>query len=233
MEKGSQHREHPAPSMRSPELRRQRHDLLVQHVAKRSHQAHARLGRPSVVDQQATACDVDTCPDILACQSLAHWPGLVQQRDVPLCCHQAQKMHSSGCERQLARQHSYLLCRQMPSRDLLLRLVWCRPLQRWWMVPLGIKPHELRRCPPHCCQAVEAMCAPERLAPQAVQPLDNTVALGFANWQEDWLDTDVQTQAYKCAKHPRHFVAAIEGRVVVELQAIRKPDLLPSSQRVC
>jgi hypothetical protein len=51
-------------------------------------------------------------------------------------------------------------------------------------------------------QSVEAMRAPERLSPQSMQPLDDIVALGFADWQEDRFDADVQTQAHKGAKHP-------------------------------
>src|SRR5215211_4699498 len=174
-----------------------------------------------MVDPQPTTSGTDGCPEMLACQTLAHRPVLVQQRDLTLCCHQTQKMHPACRQRHLARQHSHFRRTQAPPTDRLVCLIWCCSLQRWWMVALGIKPHELWRCPSHCCQSIEAMRAPERLAPQFVQSLDNTVALGFADWQEDRLDAKVQTQAHKRAKHPPDFVATVEGCVVVELQPIR------------
>src|SRR6266508_1862859 len=135
-------------------------------------------------------------------------------------------------QRHLARQHSDLRRTQTPPTDLVVCLAWCCSVQRWWMVVLGVKAHELWCCSSHRCQSIEAMRAPEGLAPQFVQSLDNTVALGFADWQEDRLDADVQTQAHKRAKHPPHFVATVEGCVVVELHPIRQPELLPSGQRV-
>src|SRR5712691_57491 len=109
MDKGSPHREHPAPPKGSLELCCQRHDLLVQRRAKLSHQAYARLGRLPMVDLQSTTCGVDGCPNILTCQSRAHWPGLVQQRDLALGCDQAQNMHPTCRERQLAWPQSDLL----------------------------------------------------------------------------------------------------------------------------
>src|SRR5262245_48332277 len=202
MEKGSQHREHSAPAIGSLELCCQRHDLLVQRIAKCSHQAYARLGRLSMIDLQSTALGGDGCPDILARQSLAHTPRLVQQRDLTLGCDQTQKMYSPCSERQHAWQLLDLLHGQLPSPDLLRRLTGCRPLQRWWMVALRIETHELRRCTSHRCQSIEAMRAPECLAPQPMQSLDHTVALGFADGQEDRFDPDVQTQAHKGAKQP-------------------------------
>src|ERR671924_1419597 len=102
MEKGSQHREHPAPLIGSLELYCQRHYLLVQRIAKLFHQEYVRLGRLPMIDLQPTACGVDGCPDILARQTLADCPGLVQQCDLPLCCDQTQKMHPTCRERQLA-----------------------------------------------------------------------------------------------------------------------------------
>src|SRR6266540_1139785 len=229
---GSQHREHPAPLIVPLELRCQRYDLLVQHIAKRCHQAHARPIRASMRDQQPTAFGADGGPDIMSCQSLAHSPRLVQHAHLALCCYQPQKMHPTGRERQFARQHSDLLCRQLPSPGVRLRLSWCRSLQRWWMVALGIEPHELWRCPSHPSQVVEAMRAPEGLAPQPMQPLDDTVALGFADRQEDWFDADVQTQTHKGTKHPWHLVATVEGCVVVQLQSRGQSQPLPGRERV-
>src|SRR5215213_3833268 len=193
MDKGSQHREHPAPLIGSLELYCQRHNLLVQRIAKLFHQAYACLIRLPMVDLQPTTSGADGCPHILSCQSLAHCPALVQQRDLALCTYQAKKMHPPCCEWQLDRQHSNLLRRQLPPCDLLLGLRGFRSLQGWWMVALHIKTPELRCRSSHCCQPVEAMPAPERLAPQSVQPLDDTVALGFAHWQEDRFDANVQT----------------------------------------
>jgi hypothetical protein len=171
MDKGSQHREQFAPLIRSLELYCQRHYLLVQHIAKLSHQAYACLGRLSMVDLQPTTSGADGCPDILACETLAHRPSLVQQRDLALCCDQTQKMYPTCRERHLARQQSDLLRSQTPPCDVLVCLAWRCSLLRRWMVALGIKPHELWCCPSHLCQSVEAMRAPERLVLQSMQPL--------------------------------------------------------------
>src|SRR5215208_1846381 len=152
MKKGSQHREHPAPPKGSLELYCQRHNLLVQRIVKLFHQAYACVIRLPMVDLQPTTRGADGGPDILSCQSLAHCPALVQQRDLTLCCHQAQKMHPPCCEWQLDRQPSNLPSRQLPPCDLLLGLTWCRSLQRWWMVALRIKTHELRCRSSHRCQ---------------------------------------------------------------------------------
>src|SRR6266508_4454266 len=185
MEKGSQHREHPAPLIRPLERYCQRHYLLVQCIAKLFHQAYVYVGRLPMVDPQSTTSGTDGRPDILACQTLAHCPALVQQCDLALCCDQAQKMEPTCRQRHLARQHSDLRRTQTPPTDLVVCLAWCCSVQRWWMVVLGVKAHELWCCSSHRCQSIEAMRAPEGLAPQFVQSLDNTVALGFADWQED------------------------------------------------
>src|SRR6266487_4306746 len=126
MDKGSQHREYPAPPKGSLELDCQRHNLLVQRIAKPFHQAYACLIRLPMVDRQPTTSGADGSPDILSCQSLAHCPALVQQRDLALCCHQAKKMHPPCGEWQFDWQQSNLLRRQVPPCDLLLGLTWCR-----------------------------------------------------------------------------------------------------------
>src|SRR5215208_445746 len=160
MKKGSQHREHPAPPKGSLELYCQRHNLLVQRIAKLFHQAYACLIRLPMVDLQPTTHGADGCPDILSGQSLAHCPALVQERDLALCTHQAKKMQPPCCEWQLDRQQSNLLRRQVPSCDLLLGLRGCRSLQGCWMVALHIKMHELWCRSSHRCQRVETMRAP-------------------------------------------------------------------------
>src|SRR5262249_3237276 len=75
----------------------------------------------------------------------------------------------------------------------------------------NIELRELGRSSSHFCQPIQVMGAPECLTPQPMQPLDDTVALGFADRQEDRFDADVQTQAHKGAKHSRHFVAPLKA----------------------
>lgn len=82
----------------------------------------------SMVDLQPTACGVDSRPNVLVCQPLVHYPGLVQQCDLALGADQTQKIHPTRHQRQFAGQQRDLHRRQLSPCDLLLRSAWCRPL---------------------------------------------------------------------------------------------------------
>ena len=67
---------------------------------------------------------------------------------------------------------------------------------------------------------------PEPLAPQTIEPFGHTIAFGFTEGNENQFDAEIQGETYKRTEHPWYFPIAIEGGIIIQLQAIGQPQLL-------
>ena len=73
---------------------------------------------------------------------------------------------------------------------------------------------------------------PERATPEAIQFFDFAIAFGFGDGQEDQFDPEIQTEPHDLTDPAWRFVAATEGRVVVELQKRWNSKGLPGLEQM-
>lgn len=150
-------------------------------------------------------------PDVASGPAFANPPGLVEQREAAFGIDAADEVDTPGCDRQTIGQRRDLALGEAARPFGLLGALWRGRSQSGWRVAGVIPVHE-------------AQAGARTGGDAAEELLDVAIALGFARWQEDQFDAEVQGQSHELTEDPWDFVAAVEGGVVVELQEVRNPQ---------
>ncbi len=143
--------------------------------------------------QAALVCD-HRGPHVLTGQPLVDLPGFVEHTNQALRLDAPEEVEASGREWQVAGQRPDVGPGQSsPRRERLGG--WRRvPVEGRRLRMLGIPSGELGTGPFDMGETAEAASFPERLTPQALEPLHHAVALGFVHGQEDGFTAQVQPE---------------------------------------
>src|SRR6266404_1226676 len=171
-------------------------------------------------------------PDILMRQTLAHLPALSQEADPAIATDLPHDVHSTRCDRQLRRQGTDLLLEQSHPPDAPLHLCRSQTLKRRRFVLVSVPVQEQSLLADYLLCTTKMIAFPKLTDPQPIDSLNQRVAFGLAGRQEDRLDPKVQAQSHNCSEAAWCALAAVEGSIVVQLQAVRQPQLLPRFQQM-
>lgn len=175
----------------------------------------------------------DGSPNIFACQTFAHLPGFVEDRDRAIGLDLANEMDPSGGNGQGTLQRQGLLGSQTTNPFMLLDLLWRGVVQERWCILGHIPMEEGWTGATDLSEGSEVSAFPEGMPPQAVEFFDFAIVLGLSDRQEDQFDAQRQTQSYELPEDARRFVATAEGGIVVELQKVRDSQGFPGVEAVC
>src|SRR6266542_1311929 len=188
--------------------------------------------RALIPDLQPARVGRDGGPDVLASQTLAYAPGLVEDRNRAIGCDAAQEMDPTGRDWQrLGQMRDLVRCQVAPGFAALSGLGSALAEFGWGIVG-HVPMHKLRAGSGDTAHRTEATFVEEGVAPQPVQLLDVAVAVGLGHRQENQLDAHRQAQPHELTENPRDLVAATEGSVVVELQKVRDSQPFPGFQHM-
>lgn len=161
------------------------------------------------------------CPDILVSQTLADCVTLSQNFDNTFLTNKTHEMNSSPCQRQLFRQTLYLFQSQFDSSCSSFSFADSLPVQRRRRVTVLIPREKLVLFSKRIFYRAKMVARKVIRTPQMIQGFNHTIALRLAGWNENNLNSKIETQPHEIsAKAPFH-ADCVEGGIVVYLQKLR------------
>ena len=185
------------------------------------------LSRTLIPNFQASAMSNERRPNIVSCQTLAHFPRFVEEGDGAIGLDLANEMDPSGSNGQGIGQMRDLFGGQAMKCLASLRVLGRGVDQKRWHILRHIPIDEGWTGATNLSEGGKVSAFPKGVCPQAVQFFDLAIVLGLSNGQEDQFDAQRQTQPHELSEDARRFVAATEGRIVVELQKLRDSKGFP------
>jgi hypothetical protein len=183
----------------------------------------------SMIDLQPSRGGPERRPDVAVHQAARDFPLLFQNLYLATSIDLSHKMDSAFGQRQDLWQAINLFLFQWVPINFSICFSDTQPQQRGRLI--GSVPGEkLASFSLNLSKRGELIFVPETLAEQMIDPFNQIIPPGFSGRNEDQLNPKVQRKSNKSTENARPFTQPGESRIVVYLQEIGHPDLLPSPQ---
>ena len=186
--------------------------------------------RPLIIDVQSVAMGRHGCPDVSVRESLAHLPTLTQEFDLSCAIHSSDEVNPTGRNGQFLRDLLALSAGQPLFSHSSAGLCRCQATERWGMILTHVPGEKFPALSVHLLEGAESQPLPETLRPQAMDALDQRVALGLCRRNEDQLYAEVEAETNKRTEPARGLVPSGGGGVIVELERVGQAQCLPGLQ---